>query len=93
MFPDNIEILRGRMLAPGEEGILLSAEIASHLEKDGDVEIAPGDTLLLTGVSQTAGIKVREVPVRGIFRFRHSNPQLDYVSLMDITNVPGSWPE
>lgn len=87
MFPENIEILRGRMLAPGEEGILLSEAIASHLEKDGDVEIAPGDTLLLTGVSQSAGIKVREIPIRGIFRFRHSNPQLDYVSLVDITNV------
>ena len=47
----------------------------------------PASTLLFTSMSQTAGIRVREVPVRGIFRFRQSNPQLDYVSLMDITNA------
>lgn len=87
MFPDNIEILSGRMLAPGEEGILLSETVASQLETDGDGGIVPGDTVLLTGMSQSAGIKVREVPVRGIFRFRHSNPALDFVSLVDITNV------
>ncbi len=87
MFPDNIEIVEGRMLAPGEEGILLSAEIARILEKDGDVDIAPGEPLLLTSMSQAAGIKVREVPIRGIFRFRQSNPQLDFVSLLDITNA------
>lgn len=87
MFPDNIEIIEGRMLAPGEEGILLSVEVARHLERDGEVQVTPGDSLLLTGMSQSAGIKVREVPIRGIFRFRQSNPQLDFVSLMDITNV------
>lgn len=87
MFPDNIEILSGRMLAPGEEGILLAAEIASHLERGGDVKVAPGETLLLTAVSQSAGIKVREIPIRGIFRFKQSNPALDYVSLADITTV------
>lgn len=87
MFPDNIEILKGRMLAPGEEGILLSEKIASHLERGGDVTVEPGDALLLTGVSQSAGIRVREVPVVGVFRFRHSDPQLDFVSLVDVTNV------
>ena len=51
------------------------------------MQVTPGDSLLLTGMSQSAGIKVREVPIRGIFRFQQSNPQLDFVSLMDITNV------
>lgn len=87
MFPDNIEIVSGRMLAPGEEGILLSETVAAGLERDGDVTVVPGDTVLLTAMSESAGIKVREVPIRGIFRFRHSNPQLDFVSLVDITNV------
>lgn len=87
MFPDNIEILSGRMLAPGEEGILVGAEVASILERNGDVEVAPGDTLLLTAMSEHAGIKVREVPVVGIFRFKQSNPVLDYVSLIDITTA------
>lgn len=87
MFPDNIELVSGRMLASGEEGILLSAYVATQLERNTDRKIAPGDTVLLTGMNQTTGVRVREVPVRGIFRFKQSNPALDYVSIMDITNV------
>lgn len=87
MFPDNIEMVRGRMLAPGEDGIVLNEQIVSHLERSGEVEVTPGDTLLLTGMSSAGGIRVREVPIRGVFRFRHGNPALDFVSLMDITNV------
>lgn len=87
MFPDNIEIVRGRMLAPGEDGIVLNQQIASHLERTGQVTVTPGETVLLTGMSSAGGIRVREVPVRGVFRFRHGNPAVDFVSLMDITNV------
>lgn len=87
MFSDNIEIVRGRMLTPGEEGIVLHEQIVSRMERSGEVEVVPGDTVLLTGMSTAGGIRVREVPVRGVFRFKHSNPALDYVSLMDITNV------
>ena len=49
-------------------------------------EVKPGDRVLLTATTQ-AGIKVREVPVTGIFRFRNALPQLDFVSLVDITTL------
>ena len=88
MFPDNIEIVAGRMLAPGEEGILLNERgVKARLERSGEVKVVPGSSVLLTGMSATSGVRVREVPIRGIFRFRHGNPALDVVSLVDITNM------
>lgn len=87
MFPDNIEIISGRYLLDGEEGILLSERVARSLVKKDEEPIAPGDAILLTGMSITGGTKIREVPVRGIFRFRNSDVQLDFVSLIDITNL------
>lgn len=87
MFPDNIEIVQGRMLAPDEDGIVLNERVKLHLERNGDVVVEPGGSLVLTGMSEIGGVRVRSVPIRGIFRFRHGNPALDLVSLMDITNV------
>ncbi len=87
MFPESIEILEGRFLAPGEEGILLNAQTAFELERNRALPLEPGELVLLTGMNELSGVKVREVPVRGIFRFRYSNPQLDMVSLIDIGNV------
>lgn len=87
MFPGNIEIVSGRMLQPGEDGIVLNEEIVEHLQRRGDIVVEPGETVLLTGATPTGGIRIREVPIRGIYRFRQDNPALDLVSLMDITNV------
>ncbi|MFS8524252.1 MAG: FtsX-like permease family protein [Limnochordales bacterium] len=87
MFPDNIEILRGRMLLPGEEGIVLNEQVVRRLERTGEVRVQPGDRVILTGISTAGGVRVREVPVRGVFRFRHGNPAVNFVSLVDITNV------
>ncbi|HHT26671.1 MAG TPA: ABC transporter permease [Firmicutes bacterium] len=87
MFPDNIEIVAGRFLQDGEEGILLSERLARRLVEENEQPIAPGDSLLLTGMSLTGGTKIRNVVVRGIFRFRNSDMQLDHVSLIDITNL------
>lgn len=87
MFPDNVEILSGRFLQPGEEGIVLSEQTARELTRNREHPLQPGETVVLTGMNEISGIKVREVPVRGIFRFRYTNPQLDAVSLIDISNV------
>lgn len=87
MFPDNIEIVSGRFLQDGEEGILLSERLARTLVKENEEPIAPGDSLLLTGMSVTGGTKIRNVVVRGIFRFRNTDIQLEHVNLIDITNL------
>jgi len=86
VFPDAAELVAGSFLEPDQVGLLLSEEIAADLAESAGREVRPGDRVLLTATTQ-AGIKVREVPVTGIFRFRNALPQLDFVSLVDITTL------
>jgi putative ABC transport system permease protein len=86
VFPDAAELIAGSFLLPEQVGLLLSEEIAADLAASAGREVQPGDRVLLTATTQ-AGIKVREVPVTGIFRFRNALPQLDFVSLVDITTL------
>ena len=86
LFPDAAELVAGAFLAPEQVGLVLSEEIATDLAESAGRAVRPGDRVLLTATT-TAGIKVREVPVTGIFRFRNALPQLDFVSLVDITTL------
>ncbi len=87
MFPENVEILEGGFWQPGEQGVLLNEAVAELLEKQVGFTFRPGDKLLFTSVSTHSGMKIREVEITGIFRFKQSNVQLDMVSLMDISNA------
>lgn len=87
MFPHNIELIAGDFFQPGEEGIVLSAHVADQIERRHGITIKPGDKILLTSVNVQSGMRIREVPVSGIFRFVQSNPQLDFVSLLDAANA------
>jgi putative ABC transport system permease protein len=87
MFPDNIELLQGDFLKSGKKGLLLSEEVAERLTNNEKEALQPGDKVLLTGISSGSGVKIRELPVTGIFRFKHSNVQLDMVSLIDIDTL------
>jgi putative ABC transport system permease protein len=87
MFPNNIELVTGRFLTPGEDGIMLSERSAKQLVDENDKPLAPGDSLVLTGMSMTGGTRIREVKIKGIFRFLNSNPQLNMVSLIDATSL------
>ena len=86
VFPDAAELIAGSFPAPEQVGLVLSEEIAADLAASAGRAVRPGDRVLLTATT-TAGIKVREVPVTGIFRFRNALPQLDFVSLVDITTL------
>jgi putative ABC transport system permease protein len=82
-FPDNLVLEDGRFLEGDEEGIVLNSASRESLEESADRELEIGDALLLTGLSQTAGTRIREVVIRGFFHFEESNAQLDNVSLVD----------
>ena len=85
-FPDAAELIAGSFPEPDQVGVVLSEEIATDLGESAGRAVRPGDRVLLTATTQ-AGIKVREVPVTGIFRFRNALPQLDFVSFVDITTL------
>ncbi len=61
--------------------------MAEHLERRRGLKVRPGDKLLFTSAGTLTGMKIREVEVAGIFRFKQSNLQLDMVSLVDISNA------
>ena len=87
MFPDNVELLEGSFWETGGQGLLLNQPLAEHLEKRRGLKVRPGDKLLFTSAGTLTGMKIREVEVAGIFRFKQSNLQLDMVSLVDISNA------
>ena len=86
MFPEAAELTAGSFVEPDQVGLVLSEEVAEELAESADREVRPGDRVLLTSTTE-AGIKVREVPITGIFRFRNALPQLGTVSFVDITTL------
>ena len=82
-FPSNLTVLEGRFLEAGESGIVLNAGTREDLEEESGRELAVGDELLLTGLSQTAGTRIRSVQIVGVFEFDAANPSLDNISFAD----------
>ncbi len=66
-FPGNLDMTAGRFLRDGEEGIVISAETVEMLEESSGKTVRIGDSVLLTATSTVSGMKIREVPVVGIF--------------------------
>ena len=97
---DSIIFVEGRDLVPGEEGIVMSVERLEDLEdaikdetkritgEEIEFELQPGDEIRLTGFGN-AGIKIREVPLRGVFDHRHASEDLgiDLISYVDAQTI------
>jgi len=87
MFPGNIEMLSGRMLQPGEEGIVLSESVAKGIKSADGTPVQAGDSILLSSSNSATGVKVRKMTVRGIFHFIRSNQYLDTANLIDADDL------
>lgn len=68
-FPENLNIIAGRFLRTDEEGIVLSTDAIEMLEDTSGETIDIGDKVLLTAANQIFGMKIREVPVVGIYDY------------------------
>jgi putative ABC transport system permease protein len=69
---DNVVLVEGRKLNPGETGIMLHEKVRDAFKKDPGVTVKVGDTVQLNNFGES-GFKIREVPVVGIFKFRAGN--------------------
>jgi putative ABC transport system permease protein len=89
MFPDNLEILSGRKLHPGEEGIMLSELSAKLFNEEFGRFPAAGDTIQLTANTNRAGLKIRELPWVGTIKYKNSetNPMLSMICLTDFGSL------
>lgn len=83
---DGIELVQGRLLEPGEEGMLLEYDKWKEFKDQKDLEIRIGDTLQLNNFG-TGGFKIREVPVVGIFKFPRGNERLWPMSFLDARSL------
>lgn len=97
---DNLTFVRGRDLIPGEVGVTISTDrleelikrVAEETKKETGEEIAfkldVGDNVLLTSFGN-AGIKIREVPIIGVFELKHASDGLgiDLISYVDIQTL------
>lgn len=82
MFP-SIELEEGSYLKPGEPGIMLTRGQIEKLEKRFKKQVQIGDKVLVTGFG-TQNFKIRELPIKGIYKRRLSNSLPDFMSFADI---------
>ena len=85
VFP-GISLLEGRFLSGGEFGVMITAEKAQSIERRTGRRPAPGDPVLFTSAG-TAGFKIREAPLVGIFSYRNPAPSMNEVVLADAQTV------
>ncbi len=83
---DGIELVQGRLLEPGEEGMLLEYDKWKEFKDQKEFEIHIGDTLQLNNFG-TGGFKIREIPVVGIFKFPRGNERLWPISFIDARSL------
>ena len=86
MFPDSIIITEGLYLQPAEEGILLSESKIEEIEEDIGIRLGPGDSVLVSGIGPM-GFRIRELPVRGIFRFEQDVEGLSQINFVDVQSL------
>jgi putative ABC transport system permease protein len=85
LFP-GAEVVAGRYLDPGEEGIVLPEDRLLALNEELGVELEVGDSLLVNGFGG-AGFKIREIPIVGLVRFRADAQGMDMLSYVNATTV------
>jgi putative ABC transport system permease protein len=86
MFPDSITISAGRYLEPREEGILLSESKIEEIEENIGISLSPGDSILVSGIGPM-GFRIRELPIRGIFRFQQDVQGLSQINFIDVQSL------
>jgi putative ABC transport system permease protein len=78
--------VKGRLLEPGEEGLVVSQATIDRLKKNLGVEPKVGDTILLTGVGKS-GFKIRSVPLVGVVAYKTESEANDFISYADVNTV------
>ncbi len=86
MFPEAIEFLEGGF--PPDEGpfVLLSVKVRDEVEAELGRKLRLGEKITVGGTG-TAGMRLREAEVAGVFRFRRGNEPLSRISLIDAATL------
>ncbi len=82
----NAHAIQGRLLQPGEEGIIVSKATVDRLKKSLGVEPKIGDQILLTGIGKS-GFKIRAVPLVGVVAYKSESEATDFISYTDVNTA------
>lgn len=87
MFPDNLELVQGHFLAPGEEGIMLPAKVYDDVLKKNKLRYDVGTKIKISMFG--SGTKIKYVPVAGVFKFKNAdaNYSLEKVGFLDLDSL------
>lgn len=81
-FPDAMDVLEGRFLKPGEEGIMLSWDIVKQVREVLKLPVTIGQKVTITAAWGSGTI--RDVELVGIYRFRTGNRFFQMSSFVDL---------
>jgi len=81
-----VEPLMGRLLEPGEEGLVISKATFDRLAKKAGVEPKLGDEIVVTGMGK-AGFKIRSVPLVGVIGSADEKEGETYITYADVNTV------
>ena len=84
-FP-GVRVLEGRLLQAGERGIVMSRTRLDQIAADKKIVLKLGDEIHLNAFSET-GLKVRVVPLVGIYQFQVPNKGFEGVSFVDLQTL------
>jgi putative ABC transport system permease protein len=82
----SVKILEGHLLKNGETGIMMSRKRLNQIAKDNKAVIKLGDEILLNAFSDK-GLKVRGVPLVGIYEYVVPTQALEVVSFVDVQTM------
>ncbi len=88
MFPDSLELVAGQWPAETRDTIMLSDVTWDNARKEAKRDIKIGEKLTLTGIGGV-GVKIREVTLAGVFKFKRGGEMLDMISLVDPDTLRG----
>jgi putative ABC transport system permease protein len=79
---NNAKVIDGKYLEPGEEGLLMSKTNLDTLNEIFETELGVGDKILITAPG-SAGFKIREVPIIGIYGLEFDSEAASFISYID----------
>jgi len=79
---DNAKVIDGKYLEPGEEGLLMSQSNLETLNEIFETDLGIGDKILITAPG-SAGFKIREVPITGIYGLEFDSEAASFISYID----------
>ncbi len=78
----SLKIVEGRLLKDGETGIMMSRHRLDEIAKDNHVHLKVGDKILINSFSK-AGLKIRAVPLVGVYEYTIPTQALEVLSYVD----------